>query len=345
MNRSDLTEIPKAVENGFLLSEIPKMPLAENQEVSSNQKHSKKKVITPQVIEKVANEKEILLTEIQKVVPNNFIEGKHDEQINPSPLNKNSSDFIAIASHADSSIPKDSKKKPLIPDVIEENLNSRSRSLEGSLFMPEMLKKEEKSLKNSGSPKESSKANGDAIFMLKKPSVKLDDINTDSIKTTRTDLYDVFSSFSGHKTEDGEFKETPIDAQIETEEKSKKKKKQELEDDKIKKKEKKKEKIKKIDKPSKSNDIITKKPEDIKNTRSIIDYDNLPRDKDMLYQDLIALEGKRYSIEKGFKELENAFTNRTLNENEFRRKSNDLSARLKEISSNITKLRNTIAKL
>ncbi|MBN1802499.1 MAG: hypothetical protein JW891_13390, partial [Candidatus Lokiarchaeota archaeon] len=76
-----------------------------------------------------------------------------------------------------------------------------------------------------------------------------------------------------------------------------------------------------------------------------IDYENLSKNKDELYQDLIALEGKRYSIEKRFKELKEEFSLKQITQGEFKKQGEQLSLRLKQISVNINKIRAAISKL
>jgi len=68
-------------------------------------------------------------------------------------------------------------------------------------------------------------------------------------------------------------------------------------------------------------------------------------DKDTLYQELIALEGKRYSLERSFKDLEKGFNKGSLSNAEFKSQNNDLKAKMSEITSRINKIRRLISSL
>ncbi|MBY9007394.1 MAG: hypothetical protein KGD63_11620 [Candidatus Lokiarchaeota archaeon] len=73
--------------------------------------------------------------------------------------------------------------------------------------------------------------------------------------------------------------------------------------------------------------------------------EDLPKDKDSLYQELIALEGKRYSLEKDFKEYEIRYENGNINENKFKDQTLQLKMKLDEITSRITSIRRIISSL
>ena len=76
-----------------------------------------------------------------------------------------------------------------------------------------------------------------------------------------------------------------------------------------------------------------------------ISEEELPTDKDSLYQELIALEGKRYSLEKTFKELERGYTAGSIDDFEYKKQSDDLRQKLNGITSKINKIRRVIASL
>ncbi len=78
---------------------------------------------------------------------------------------------------------------------------------------------------------------------------------------------------------------------------------------------------------------------------SSINIEDLPRDKDSLYQELIALEGKRYSLERSFKALETSYQEGTINDQEYKSRSNKLKGRLVEISLKINEIRKLISSL
>ena len=73
--------------------------------------------------------------------------------------------------------------------------------------------------------------------------------------------------------------------------------------------------------------------------------EELPKDKDSLYQELIALEGKRYSLEKNFKGLEERYRNGNLSDEEYKQENEELKERLDSITSRITKIRRIVSSL
>ena len=73
--------------------------------------------------------------------------------------------------------------------------------------------------------------------------------------------------------------------------------------------------------------------------------EELPTDKDSLYQELIALEGKRYSIEKNYKELEKKFSTGSINEADFKKQNDELKIKSDEITSRINKIRRVISSI
>ncbi|TXT60443.1 MAG: hypothetical protein BAJALOKI1v1_1260002 [Promethearchaeota archaeon] len=75
---------------------------------------------------------------------------------------------------------------------------------------------------------------------------------------------------------------------------------------------------------------------------SQINVEELPRDKDLLYQELIALEGKRYSLEKTVNKLENRYEKGSIDELEFKNQVQKLQGGLKKITSRISELRGII---
>ncbi len=73
--------------------------------------------------------------------------------------------------------------------------------------------------------------------------------------------------------------------------------------------------------------------------------EELPSDKDSLYQELIALEGKRYSLEKSFKEIEKFYSSGSIDDTEYKRQSDELRGRLNGITSKINKIRRIISSM
>jgi hypothetical protein len=73
--------------------------------------------------------------------------------------------------------------------------------------------------------------------------------------------------------------------------------------------------------------------------------DELPRDKDSLYQELIALEGKRYSIERKYKSLKDRYENGNIGDSEFKSEDGKLKNELNEITKKITNIRRLLSSL
>ena len=62
-------------------------------------------------------------------------------------------------------------------------------------------------------------------------------------------------------------------------------------------------------------------------------------DQDKLYQELITLEGKKYSLERNLRDLKAIFESGALTENQYKSQYNDKLNELKEISNKIDKIR------
>ncbi len=69
----------------------------------------------------------------------------------------------------------------------------------------------------------------------------------------------------------------------------------------------------------------------------------LPDDKDTLYQELIAMEGKRYALEKSMNKLEERYQKGTIDEFEFKGEIQKIKTSLENISKYITDIRRKIA--
>lgn len=78
---------------------------------------------------------------------------------------------------------------------------------------------------------------------------------------------------------------------------------------------------------------------------SIVNIDDLPRDKDKLYQELIAFEGKRYNIEKNYKDLEEKHEKGIIDEFDFKNQAMTLKKNLDNITLTINKIRQIISTL
>ncbi|MFX1238863.1 MAG: hypothetical protein ACFE8P_14240 [Promethearchaeota archaeon] len=222
------------------------------------------------------------------------------------------------------------KKPKIVSSVVEEEATRLiSKTPETFIFMPESSKKSSESPQLPERPVETSLEEIPSMNITK-PVIKIEDMDVEHLKTSKDDLFNVFSSVQSQESEKIEFNEVPIEKQLDEEDKKKKKKK--------------KKQTEEI--PPKATYQIPKK--DIEEEiieESSMDFDNLPQDKDVLYQDLIALEGKRYSIEKRFKELKEEFSNKKITKGEFKKQGEQLGIRLKQISVSINKIRNAISKL
>ena len=166
--------------------------------------------------------------------------------------------------------------------------------------------------------------------------VSVEEIETESIPSTGTDLFNVFSSV-GEKTSEKLSTLNKTFSSLPTKEKKKK-------DDKKKKKEEK-EEIKKTDAVSFVGFGDSKPEVSIPEEYEISTGEELPSDKDSLYQELIALEGKRYSLEKSFKEIEKSYGTGSINDIEYNKQSDELRGKLDNITSRINKIRRVISSL
>jgi hypothetical protein len=163
-------------------------------------------------------------------------------------------------------------------------------------------------------------------------SVRVEEIETEPIKSTGTELFDVFYSVGSKPAE-----KAPIQRDMPSLEPIKESKKKESK------------KKKKASEPlpfvgfdsANSSNSQTSTAEEY----NLGDNDELPKDKDSLYQELIALEGRRYSLEKTFKELERSYTGGSIADLEYKDRSDDLKYKQDEITSRINKIRRLIASM
>ncbi len=75
------------------------------------------------------------------------------------------------------------------------------------------------------------------------------------------------------------------------------------------------------------------------------DTNEMPVDKDALYQELIALEGKRYAVEKGFKELEASYNKGSIADTQYKQKNDEIKTKMLQITERITTIRRLISSL
>ncbi|MBA7624184.1 hypothetical protein ES703_31591 [subsurface metagenome] len=173
---------------------------------------------------------------------------------------------------------------------------------------------------------------GTTPFILKKPkitTVSIEEIETEEIKSSGKDLFDVFSSVGSKSVE-----KTSTPAELPRLEPIKEKKKKE-----VKKKEKETDAMPFVVFGSDEPEIGTQEES------TSISSEELPTDKDTLYQELIALEGRRYSLEKNFKEVEKSYNMGSIDDFDYKNRSDDLNSKLDEITSRINKIRRVIASM
>jgi len=242
-------------------------------------------------------------------------------------------------------LPSDQKEKPsLIPIPMEEEEISldeiklpeeKPAAVEKIKLTPIITEIDENdvSVKVDGQLKTSEGED----FSLEKPkitSVSIEEVETESIKSSGKDLFSVFSSV-GEKSTETPFKvpEQPEpDIDLEKKKKSEKKKK--------------KEDILPQTAPSTFVNLGGPQPEMKSESQfTVADIEDLPADKDSLYQELIALEGRRYSLEKTFKELERNYNKGSIADLQYKNQSDNLKKKLNDITSRINKIRRIISSL
>ncbi|MFX1476646.1 MAG: hypothetical protein ACFFCI_00810 [Promethearchaeota archaeon] len=169
-------------------------------------------------------------------------------------------------------------------------------------------------------------------FIAQKPkieTVSIEEIETESIKSSGNELFDVFSSVGSKPTE----KSSPTIELPRFESVKDKKKKED------------KSKKKKNEASAFVEFTTSGSPKINKEEPSEPPLEELPTDKDTLYQELIALEGRRYSLEKNFKDIENSYNLGSINDLEYRNRSDDLKIKLEEITARINRIRRIIASI
>jgi hypothetical protein len=159
-------------------------------------------------------------------------------------------------------------------------------------------------------------------------SVEVEEIETEEIKSSGTDLFNVLTSVGGKvgstKTEHKKTSET------------------------------------KLTNPPPKMNIVEENANNIAKPNAFVNFggspqtektphytsgDELSDNKDTLYQELIALEGKRYSLEKSFKELDTLYNKGSIADSQYKNESDNLKTKLGEITSRIYKIRRIISSL
>ena len=158
-------------------------------------------------------------------------------------------------------------------------------------------------------------------------TVNVEELEAETVKSSGEDLFNVLSSV-GEKTNNSEQVIGRVGGMLVKEKKKKEEKKK-----------------KKEGLQEKTSTMPFVEFGAIKVEDSISTTDELPADKDALYQELIALEGRRYSLEKSFKDLEKRYHKGNIDDFEYKNQSDDLKFKLNEITSRINKIRRVIAGL
>jgi len=172
-------------------------------------------------------------------------------------------------------------------------------------------------------------------FLTEKPkisSVRIEEIERESIVSSGSDLFNVFSSMGnkGSSKPQKIISSTKKEVVIEEKKKDDKKKKKDIDFQES-----------TITPFINFNDVNVSDEPDF----STPSLDGLSNDKDALYQELIALEGKRYSLERNFKDLEKDYNKGSISELDFKNKNNNLKNQLNTITSRINKIRGLISTL
>ncbi len=172
-------------------------------------------------------------------------------------------------------------------------------------------------------------------FLTEKPkisSVRIEEIERESIVSSGSDLFNVFSSMGNKGSSKPQEIISSTKKQVVIEEKKRDDKKKKKDND---------FQESNVTPFINFNDVNVSDEPDF----SAPSLDNLSNDKDTLYQELIALEGKRYSLERSFKDLEKDYNKGSISELDFKDKNNSLKNQLNAITSRINKIRSLISTL
>ncbi|MFX1532043.1 MAG: hypothetical protein ACFFBC_13080 [Promethearchaeota archaeon] len=239
------------------------------------------------------------------------------EELEPSPS------YTKIKSNAD--FPKESTsildildEQETAPNIVED---VAGRSKKSPIITEVSLVEEEPKDQKAATP-----------FIPKKPkvtAVNVEEIETEEIKSSGKELFNVFFSFGDKPVE-----KTSTTVELPSLESTTEKKKKD-----VKKKKKEMNAMSFVDFGSDEPEI------GIQEQSSSISSEELPRDKDTLYQELIALEGKRYSLEKTFKEIEKSYNMGSIDDFEYKTQGEDLKKKLEDITSRINRIRRIIASM
>jgi len=245
------------------------------------------------------------------------------EQLTPIP-------FVSLDTSIDSEKPDLTpipKKKPKISPMVIEESEAVPIITEKKKIFPIKTEEPEKI--------PASQTSDTMSFLTEKPKIsamRIEEIESESIVSSGSDLFNVFSSMGNKNSEKP--KEVPnfteIPAKVEVKKKEEKKKK--------------------ASKDVQELDVMpfidfNKVDVSMESTFDSPNLDNISDDKDTLYQELIALEGKRYSLERSFKDLEKGINKGSMSNAEFKSQNNDLKTKMDEITFRINKIRRLISSL
>lgn len=270
--------------------------------------------------------------EIEKLKPSPFIEEK------PHLVDEMRGEAKAVLDILDELEPTGYTTSPELKPTQTKNIpgedNSKSSitKIEISEETSEYSKKPFISTEASIVEEESSESLTPIPFIAQKPkieTVSVEEIETESIKSSGNELFDVFSSVGSKPAE----KSSPTIELPRLESVKDKKKKED------------KSKKKRTEASAFVEFAISGSPKINKEESSEPPLEELSTDKDTLYQELIALEGRRYSLEKNFKDIENSYNLGSINDIEYRNRSDDLKVKLEEITSKINRIRRIIASI
>jgi hypothetical protein len=270
--------------------------------------------------------------EIEKLKPSPIIEEK------PHLVDEMRDEAKAVLDILDELEPTGYTTSPELTPTQTKNITGEDKStssiakIEISEETSEYSKKPFISTEASIVEEESSESLTPIPFIAQKPKIEkvnVEEIETESIKSSGNELFDVFSSV-GSKPAD---KSSPTIELPHLESVKDKKKKED------KSKKKRTEASAFVEFPTSGSPIINKEEP------SELPSEELPTDKDTLYQELIALEGRRYSLEKNFKDIENSYNLGSINDVEYRNRSDDLKIKLEAITSKINRIRRIIASI
>ncbi|MFW9825085.1 MAG: hypothetical protein ACFFE4_19245 [Candidatus Thorarchaeota archaeon] len=253
----------------------------------------------------------------------------HPSQPSPIPIrpvaeeSKDSSSILDILDEQETEYIEETPKKPLIStevSLVEEKLKEQNK-IPPFLIQDQDKREVEMEHNIAQTPKIS--------------SVSVEEIETEPIKSTGTELFDVFSTAGDRRAEKLIHKSEITSAEPIKEPKKKETKKKKKESDAV----------------SFVGFGTEEQKESAKGELATVEnytqvsIDELPKDKDSLYQELIALEGRRYSLEKNYKELERSYNGGSISDIEYRNRSEDLKNKQQEITSQINRIRRVIASI